>query len=399
METAIVALYQYGTFGQEAWIDHGAAITFALAKNPSARFVDMKSTLGRGELEQRLFGCDLVCFGLKSAHYDLGMEVVGAAVAVGAKVLVGGVHATAAPDELINNPQIDYIFQGESEITFPDFLKNPDKYDRIIKGKRPENLDALPFIDREIFREPVEDACGWFGWKKMVSIIVGRGCPYSCAFCQPLNWNHFGKTIRRRSVSNVIAELKILKQKYDPDFLVIHDDTFLLFPRWLEEFSEQYKQIGIPFWAAGRADGIIRYRKIVKKLVDVGWKIISVGYESGSQRILDWIDKQTTIEQNLEATRIIKETGAAIYANYILGFPTETKQEVMQTMKMADQIGAEIDSWAFFSPYPGNYLGDRCRDSGLSLLDQHNYNRYPCDSKIKNVDYDYLRKALQGFRE
>ena len=123
------------------------------------------------------------------------------------------------------------------------------------------------------------------------------------------------------------------------------------------------------------------------------------GFESGSQRILDLISKGTTVEQNLEAASIIKSTGAKIYANYMIGLPWETKEDIQATARMADEIKAEMPSWSFFTPYPGCGLGQKCIDKGWSLLDRNNYNRYPSGRKVKGVDYKYLNKVLGGFRE
>jgi radical SAM superfamily enzyme YgiQ (UPF0313 family) len=154
----------------------------------------------------------------------------------------------------------------------------------------------------------------------------------------------------------------------------------------------------LPFWAAGRADGICHHPDIVKRLVDVGWKLVSVGFESGSQRILDLIKKGTTVEQNLEAAKIVKATGAKLYGNYMLGLPWETKEDIDMTAKMVDEIGAEMPSWAFFTPYPGCELGEKCIKEGLSLLDRNNYNRCPSGKKVKNVDYNYINRIVAGAR-
>jgi hypothetical protein len=180
---------------------------------------------------------------------------------------------------------------------------------------------------------------------------------------------------------------------------MIHDDTFLLQPQWLEEFIERYPEIGLPFWASGRADGICKYKDLVGRLINIGWELVSVGFESGSQRMLDKMKKGTTVEQNLEAAEIVKGFGAKLYANYMLGLPWETREDIQATMKMADQIKAEIPSWAFFTPYPGCELGEECIKKGWSLLDRNNYNRCPSGRKVKYVDYEYLNKALKGFRE
>jgi GT2 family glycosyltransferase/pyruvate-formate lyase-activating enzyme len=257
-------------------------------------------------------------------------------------------------------------------------------------------------MDRNIYREPIENCSGWwYGGKlhRMTSVMAARGCPYKCAFCQPIEDNHFGKKLRRRSVSSVIEELKQLKTLYNPDCVMIHDDTFLIQPLWIEEFIDRYPEIGLPFWASGRSDGVCQYEGLVRKLVKVGWDLISVGFESGSQRVLDKMNKGTTVEQNLEAARIIKSTGAKIYANYMIGMPWETLKDIQDTAKMTDEINAEMPSWAFFTPYPGCKLGEESIDNNWSLLTKETYDRQPSGAKVKNVDYTYVYKVLRGLRE
>lgn len=404
MKTAIVALYPYQAQGLDSWLDHGASMTYTAVMQAGipVDFVDMKALHNDQELANRLRGHDLVAFGLKSSYYPMAMKVIKIARALGCKVFVGGYHCTAAPHELLENPDVDWVLHGESEITFPEFLRCPEAFPREIWGEKPPDLDSLPFMRRDMYHRPVEPVSGWwYGGRNhwMTSVVTARGCPYRCAFCQDLEINHFGPKVRRRSVGSVVAELLELKQKYHPDSVLIHDDTFLIDPKWLEEFVQEYPRVGLPFWAAGRADGICKHPDLVRRLVGVGWDLISVGFESGSQRILDIMEKGTTVEQNLEAAGIIKQCGAKIYANYILGLPWETRQDVQATMRMADTIAAEMPSWAYFAPYPGSKLGERCIREGLSLLDKNTYDRYPGGEKCRGVDYNYLNTAMRGFRE
>uniref|UniRef100_A0A6M3XCW6 Putative glycosyltransferase n=1 Tax=viral metagenome TaxID=1070528 RepID=A0A6M3XCW6_9ZZZZ len=385
-------------------MDHGAGMTYTAAKlaDCNVSFLDMKSLNNDSELEESLKGYDLISFGLKSSYYSLGMKVIKFAKAQGSKVMVGGYHATAAPNELLENSDIDYIFHGESELTFPKFLKDPELFSREIFGEKPQNLDDLPIMDRSMYREPLENCLNWWHggvYSKMTTVMAARGCPYKCAFCQPLENNHFGKKLRRRSVDSLIFELRQLKDLYNPECLMIHDDTFLIQPKWIEEFIEKYPEIGLPFWASARSDGICEHSDLVKRLVKVGWELVSVGFESGSQRILDKLKKGTTVEQNLESAKIIKSTGAKIYANYITAIPWETKWDIQATAKMADTIAAEMPSWAYFTPYPGCELGEELINRGWSLLNRETYDRCPSGIKVKHVDYDYVTKVRKGFRE
>jgi anaerobic magnesium-protoporphyrin IX monomethyl ester cyclase len=403
MKTAIVALYPYLSGGLDYWHDHGAGMTYMAAKTAGCdvTFVDMKRFRNDDELRESLRGFELVAFGLKSSYYHIGMRIISIAKSLGAKVMVGGYHASAAPWQLTENKNIDWILRGESEITFPKFLKNPAAFPREMVGEKPPNLDVLHWIDRNIYANPIEDCGGWWytGYKRMLSVIAARGCPYRCGFCQPIEDVHFGKKLRRRSVDSLIAELKCLKQIHKPECIMIHDDTFFIQNKWLEEFIEKYPQIGLPFWAAAKSDGICNNPDLFKRVVKVGWDLVSVGFESGSQRILDKIQKDVTVEQNIEAAKIIKSTGAKIYANYIYGFPWEVKEDVQATAKMIDTIGAEMPSTAFFTPYPGCELGEECIDNGWSLLDRNHYDRCPMGEKVMFVDYKYIDQVVRGFRE
>lgn len=399
-----MALYPYQGQGLDSWHDHGAGMTVAAAQRVGCEidFFDMKRAKTDEEMREIIKGpdkkgYDLIAFGLKSAYYPIGMKIIKMAKAQGSQVMVGGYHVTAAPQDLINNQDIDFVFKGESEITFPQFLKAPHLFDREIVGERPSNLDDLPWFDRNMYSNPLEDCLGWwFGGKhsKMTSVVSARGCPYKCGFCQPIEDNHFGKKLRRRSVDSLIEELLWLKKTLNPDCVMIHDDTFLIQPQWIEEFIEKYPKVGLPFWAAGRADGICKHPDFVKRLVKVGWELVSVGFESGSQKILDKMNKGTTVEQNLEAAKIIHSTGAKIYANYMIGLPWETKEDMQATARMADAIKAEMPSWAFFTPYPGNSLGEECIKDGLSLVNHETYNRCPSGRKVQGVNYTYIKEVL-----
>ena len=405
-KVVMLALYPYQSQGLDSWLDHGAGMTYTAANLAGCDidFIDVKALKDEADLRQRLRGYETVAFGLKSSYYAMGMKVVEIAKAQGSKVLVGGYHATAAPQELLENPDIDWVFHGESEITFPKFLKDPSSFPREIFGEKPPDLDALPFMERSMYRDPIEPCEGWWhpvpGQKRarMVTVMSARGCPWDCQFCQPLERNHFGTKIRRRSVDSLIAELLMLKEKHNPDCVMIHDDTFLYHPKWIEEFIEKYPKVGLPFWAAARADGICKHPDWVKALVDVGWELISVGFESGSQRILDLMRKQTTVEQNLEAGRIIKACGAKIYGNYMTGLPDETREDIDATFRMMREIGAEMPSTAFFAPYPGCGLGEKYIKEGMSLLDRNNYDRCPSGIKCRGVDYAYINQEMLKFQ-
>ena len=385
-----------------SWHNHGAGllVTVCRTKNLPVDFVSLKDLSGWDEFQKKVKGYGMVAISMMSSDYPQAMKAIEIIKELNpkTKVIVGGIHATVAPDELKENKNIDYILFGEGEITFPEFLENPSNFKREIKGEPVLDLDTLPFLDRTIYPHPVEKNVPTWGDSPMASFLTARGCPFNCSFCQPAERNHFGVKIRRRSVKNVITEIKEVVEKYHPAFLVFHDDHFMFNKDWLEEFVKEYADIRLPFWAASRADFICENQLTIYKLRGVGLEVASIGFESGSQRILDLVRKGTTVEQNYRSAEIIGKTGAKIYANIMYGFPGETKEEQITTRKMClhiARVAQTMISPAYFTPYPGSDLGNECIKNGLSLIDKNNYNRYGRD-KIKGVDYDFLDKLING---
>ena len=130
-------------------------------------------------------------------------------------------------------------------------------------------------------------------------------------------------------------------------------------------------------------------------MVKAGLRGYFIGFESGSDRVLRFIRKGTKRAQNLAAARICRKYGIAIWANYMLGLPTETKEEVLETISMLKVIDPDYYSPAFYTPHPGSDLYDYCIQNDLSLIKDHDsFRRNPDEAKIKGVDYEWLMWAL-----
>ena len=318
-------------------------------------------------------------------------------------VVVGGVHPTVATDEVAANPNIDYVIRAEGEISFPELLEKIEAgtaTEKIIDGKTPHNLDDLPFVDRELFNYTEGELnTPWMECleKPFITIITSRGCAYNCSFCQPAERQVFGGVVRRRSVDNVIAELKHLHNKYSFKSFFIHDDNFLTDPEYILEFVEKFKKTGIKaeFVCQARADFVCRYPEIMKQVKEIGLIAVMIGLESGSQRILNFIRKGTKVEQNYKAAKICKANKIQIFANYMFGVPTETKWEALKTLFMIWRISPEHPSPSFFTPYPSSDLYTYCVEKNILLMDKSDYDSYrrsPSKTgKVKGINYKYLQ--------
>lgn len=389
---------------ESTWISHGLCIIGANAKKYGyeVRLFDLRRLKDWDDFAAKIreYNPQVAGISMMSVDYEPVMNSIDIIKKnlPNVKVVVGGVHPTICTDEIKDNEKIDYIITGEGEISFIELLnniKNNKKSPKIIKGK-PPNLDELPFADRDLF-EIQEQPIGGQLPLPFVSIISGRGCSYKCNFCQPAEKLIFGAKVRRRSVDNVINELKLLKEKYNFSSFLIHDDCLTEDRGWVVEFCKKYKESGFkrPFACQSRADIICRNEDMVKELASVGLSMFLIGFESGNQRVLNFLKKGTKVEQNIKAAKICRKYNIKIWANYMMGIPTETKEEVWDTVNMIKKIAPDVCAAAFYTPHPGSELFEYCEKNDLSLIKNHSsYRRNPTEPKIKGIDYDFLNKMV-----
>ncbi len=392
-----------------AWISHGIASIGASLKadGHDVELLDLRQCAGWEDVGMKIAERQADVFGLSVSPVD-GMFAVPISQMIkhfhpSARVIAGGIHPTIFADSYECNT-IDTVIMGEGEITFVNLLREYKKeWPKRAHGAKP-NLDALPWVDRELFDYKREMECFFAPGQALPSItmLAGRGCPYACSYCQPAENSVFGHPFRIRSAANVVAELKALKSKYQFNSITFWDDTFTFKKSWVMDFCNLYEQekIGATIAACSRADIICRNEAMVERLAEIGLDWFVIGLESGSQRVLDLIKKGTTVEQNLEAARICRKYGIKIFGTYMYGLPTETKEEALATARMIDEIAPEHASPFYFLPIEGTDIYNLCREkdllkeeSPLNIARTGMYSR-----SIKGVDYEYLDRIMQGYR-
>ncbi len=315
-----------------------------------------------------------------------------------AKIIVGGPHPSVIPEVVAEDKVFDYVFAGEGEITFPDLVENPDKYPRIVHGEHPD-LNKLPFEDREIFNMKKVLATKHIIFPSpFMNVISGRGCPHNCSFCKPGEDLIFGK-FRMRSVDHLMGEIEMLEQKYQFNFLLIDDDLFTASTDYVYEWCDRYEKIKKPFSIQTRADWASRNIDALQRMKEVGLGWVRMGLESGNQRILNLMRKGVTVEQNVQAVENCHKIGLQVIANYMLGNPSETKAETLDTINMIKRLNIEWKSAAFYTPIVGTDLYDYCRAHKLlvsddpAVLGTRTITEQP---RLKGVDYDWIQRQMYG---
>jgi anaerobic magnesium-protoporphyrin IX monomethyl ester cyclase len=264
---------------------------------------------------------------------------------------------------------VDYVIRGEGEETLKELLMNLEKNEPLesIAGlafqknnetivTRPRavmrDLDLLPIpawdlIDLDPYRKLWMKHHGYFS----LNLATTRGCPYKCNWCaKPI----YGNRYNSRSPAHVIHEIELLKKNYSPDHFWMSDDIFGLKPGWIAQFRNLTRERNLKFRykIQSRVDLLLEENNI-EALAESGADTVWVGAESGSQKILDAMDKGTTIEQISEARLLLKQKGikAAFFLQF--GYPGETKEDVSATLQMVldlmpDEIGISVSY-----PLPG----------------------------------------------
>jgi len=297
-------------------------------------------------------------------------------------VIVGGVHATISPEEVLGEECVDYVCIAEGEYALAELcaaMKNgkpttnieniwAKKGGKIHKNKvrPPVDLNKLPFQDWSIFDKARVNKPMAGKIRRVGCFELDRGCPYSCTYCCNDFWNALYKSgnYRKKDVKKFIAEVKYMKDKHNLDYIYLAAETFLASgeERFMEFINLWKKEINLPFWAETRPETVTEKR--IKLLEEIGLQSMSIGVESGSQKIRNMLHRFMTNEQIISAFKILTKTKIRICANNIIGFPGETRKQIFETIELNRKINADNIMIHVFNPYRGTQLYDLCVKKG-----------------------------------
>ncbi len=340
----------------------------------------------------------VVGFGVLATVRRTALRLAALAKAQDATVIMGGADPTARPDVYLRHQAaegqaVDLVAVGEAEATIVKLLsllvtdysfeENPVTAQTLIRQRLSEipgvayrdetgkvvvtercallqNIDDLPY--------PARDLVNWAPYRAAwranhgsfsMSLIASRGCPFECAWCQKIV---FGRSFRPRDPVSVAEELRQMKEAYHPDFVRIVDDAMGIQKGWVKAWRDAVleKDAVIPFECLSRVD--LLDADIVRWLKEAGCQRIALGAESGSQRVLDAMHKGARVEQIYHAARICRDFGIETYFYMMVGYPSETWQDLLMSAKLLRETRPDIFSTTIAYPLPGTAFYEQVKD-------------------------------------
>jgi radical SAM superfamily enzyme YgiQ (UPF0313 family) len=306
-------------------------------------------------------------------------------------IVWGGWHPSILPEQCIESGVVDAVVIGQGEVAFRELLEKIDSPQdwAAISGLciaatvgngntgRPLRTPPRPLARMDQFpatRYELLDVERYFEHKgtRQIDYSSSRGCPYRCTFCaDPMVYKNKWTGL---SADRVLDDLLDLHTRYRMDEVLFLDDDLFASPRRIQELVDAFVRAKIPFtWkGAARADELCRLpESFFDRLHGSGCRRITVGAESGSQKILDKIKKQYKVDQIVTAARRASRAGIRVTYNFIVGFPGETEDDFQATLALIKTIrrtDSRLDiSMFFYSPYPGTELVGELEQRGLRL--------------------------------
>jgi len=328
---------------------------------------------------------DLVAFSAVSPNYQWAVEFARQVrERISTPIVFGGLHPTFVPERAMANPFIDYLIRGEGEYPLlelveslergsPD-LKIPNLWTRsngnIIRNPmRPliQNLDSLPFPDKELFYKlgPPFDVAHM--------TMASRGCTYACTFCgvNPLRKAYFGSNnildpsfLRLRSVDNMVAEIKIAKEKYGSTVVRFNDDDLAVNEEWLREFSQKYpREAGLPYKCFVNPLSI--NERTVEYLKKSGCDQAQMGVQSISPAIRKKIGRPMPTSAISRAVNLITEAKIILLTDNLFGLPGETENDLKETVKFYMENPVDFANIFWLTYFATADIVDEARKEGI----------------------------------
>lgn len=310
-----------------------------------------------------------------------------------AMIVLGGPHTTFMDKQVLEEEKdVDVIVRGEGEQTLLEIVKNISNNNNNLNEIQGitfrnnghivsttnrmyiQNLDELP---RPAYHHFPLEKYRLFG-RRILPIITSRGCPSQCSFCTTSRI--FGKAFRARSPENVVDELEWLRDEHEADAFSFYDDTFTLNKNRALKICEEIKnrKIKLPWDCQTRVSTVSK--EMLTKMREANCQQVFFGVESGCQKILNAVNKGTTVEQNKAAIKLAKESGLFVAVSVMVGYPGETPEMLNQTIDLLRETEPDDAYICVATPYPGTELRNLIENMGWNI--SNDWKRYDTTAPV-----------------
>ena len=306
-------------------------------------------------------------------------------------VVVGGTHATLRPKETAKEKDIDFVTIGEAEITFLEIMEHLEgkRTKEEIKGiaykengeilqtnerEKIKDLDFFPMPDRNLISmKQYRPSISYHKRLPAYTMITTRGCPYRCTFCATAKTGY-----RMHSVERVIEEMKILVYEYGAKEILIRDDTFTLNKKRTKELCAAIKKEGLNkhmIWDCITRANLVD-PDLLREMKDAGCWGIHFGVEGGTQKLIDTVQKDTTLEVIRNAFKWCRELGIETRGYFMVGMPGSKPEDDLATIQFAKDVNPDWAQFTIATPYPGTQLFEEAEKFGIFHTDKNDWDKY-----------------------
>lgn len=370
--------------------------------------------LSWAEMEEKIKSMDYDYFGI-TATTPLALNGYRIAELIkkyhpNSKVVLGGVHPTALPEEALLNASIDYVIRGEGEEPFMNLLKGvpPESisglsYMRSGQARHVgepgyvKDLNQLPIpafhkIDFSVYRPAV----GAYKRLPAINMTSTRGCPGKCTFC-----NSASTKLRYRSAEHIFAEMKILSGKYGMREICFYDDTFTVYPENVKRLCELIvkNKLDLTWSCFARTDCVSA--EMLEMMKAAGCHQVMYGIEAYNAQIMKNIKKSISYEKNSNAINIAKKVGITVRCTFMIGNPGETIETIDETIQYAIRLNPDIALFNITIPFPGTEMFEWAKTKGyLTSFDWFDYDLSEPIMILPGLTKDIMKKKYkEAFRK
>lgn len=310
-----------------------------------------------------------------------------------ARIVLGGVHPTVLPEEVLSDPAVDLVVRGEGENTLREIAaeKRPEEiagisYRRdgvVVHNAQRElirDLDSLPFPAYHLLpMEKYRPAAGAAKRTPATSVLATRGCPGRCTFCYRL----FGPRLRCRSGRHVAEEVKLLQDRYGIKEICFYDDTFTAVRREVKAFCRAAEELKLDLtWSCfSRIDTFDE--EVFRRMKHSGCHQVMFGVETCNRRILENINKRTDPEKVEGVIRAAQKIGIEVRAAFMLGNPGETEATMEENIRFAIRLNPDLAIFNVTTPFPGTEMFRWAEENDCLLT--RNWRDYDLSTPVLNL--------------